>query len=160
MELLKLTGFSTDLKPRGYPIPAGGMDRKIGGDRILLAGDAAGFVDSCNGEGIGYAIRSGQLAAESIRLGLPYKNASSRTLMSYVSGCKNEIGDNLKYSLYLSRFMHRYPGVFLKLMGSNSDLVDKYLEVPARRRSYRQFFAWMLPRIPYFLYTSTQKPGQ
>jgi geranylgeranyl reductase family protein len=40
------------------------------GTRVLLAGDAAGFVDPLTGEGIHGAIRSGQLAATAISAGL------------------------------------------------------------------------------------------
>jgi geranylgeranyl reductase family protein len=47
-----------------YRIPAGGFDRRIHGDRVLLAGDAAGFVDPFLGEGIYYAVKSGEIAAD------------------------------------------------------------------------------------------------
>jgi geranylgeranyl reductase family protein len=40
------------------------------GTRVLLAGDAAGFVDPLTGEGIYGAIRSGQAAAEAVDAGL------------------------------------------------------------------------------------------
>jgi len=46
-----------------YRIPAGGFDRRIHGDRVLLTGDAAGFVDPFLGEGIYYALKSGEIAA-------------------------------------------------------------------------------------------------
>nr|NIN92133.1 geranylgeranyl reductase family protein [bacterium] len=58
-EFLNLLGF-----PRRHPIvrhliPAGGIQRRLTRPRVVLVGDAAGFVDSFYGEGISYAIRSG-----------------------------------------------------------------------------------------------------
>lgn len=51
---------------RGHTIPVGGIERKLTGNRILLAGDAAGFADPFHGEGMGNAIFSGTLAAQAI----------------------------------------------------------------------------------------------
>ena len=42
----------------------GEVKRRPGRGPVLLAGDAAGFVDPITGEGIGWAIHSGALAAE------------------------------------------------------------------------------------------------
>jgi flavin-dependent dehydrogenase len=47
---------------KGWVIPAGGYRRPLGRGRILLVGDAAGFVDPFYGEGIAYAILSGVIA--------------------------------------------------------------------------------------------------
>ena len=57
----------TDEKRKGYIIPifAGGRE-PIASRRTLLVGDAAALVDPFLGEGIYYAIRSGQFAAEVI----------------------------------------------------------------------------------------------
>ena len=46
--------------PFGDPRPAPGRER------VLLAGDAAGFVDPITGEGIGYAMESGAAAARAV----------------------------------------------------------------------------------------------
>ncbi len=51
---------------RGAALPMG-FNRKPHYDRgVLLVGDAAGMVNPCNGEGIAYAMESGELAAEVI----------------------------------------------------------------------------------------------
>ena len=47
--------------------PAGGFIRRVVADRTLLVGDAAGFADPFTGEGIYYAIKSGQLAADTAK---------------------------------------------------------------------------------------------
>ena len=51
---------------KGFGLPLGSKQRKISGDRILLAGDAASLIDPFSGEGIGNAIRSGRVAAEHV----------------------------------------------------------------------------------------------
>lgn len=73
-DFLAANGFSGEYKLKWSIIPAGGIKRKITGSRTVLCGDAAGFVDAFYGEGIAYAIRSGQLAAEIIA-----KMASGKT---------------------------------------------------------------------------------
>lgn len=51
---------------RGYPIGTGGCAYRPHTDRILLAGDAAGMAEPLLGEGIYFAIKSGQEAAMAI----------------------------------------------------------------------------------------------
>jgi len=51
---------------KGHFLPFGGYRDRPGRGNILLAGDAAGFVDPITGEGIGHAIHSGALAAEAL----------------------------------------------------------------------------------------------
>jgi len=49
---------------KGAFLPAGVYRKVPGAGRVLLAGDAAGLVDPVTGEGIAWAMRSGQLAGE------------------------------------------------------------------------------------------------
>ncbi len=55
----------TEARVKGQFIPFGDFRRRPGRGRVLLCGDAAGLVDPITGEGIAYALKSGQLAAES-----------------------------------------------------------------------------------------------
>jgi len=148
---LAATGFPPDVKMKGCPIPVGGIHRNIVANRLLLAGDAAGFVDTFYGEGLAFAICSGQLAAEVVATALRNGNCSAQGLKSYDIRCKQEFEMDLRYSLYFSRLMHRFPKVFLRLMASEAEVLDRYLEVPARRRSYRSYLGWLLPRVPFLL---------
>ena len=52
------------VKIKGAHIPLGDFKEKPGKGNVLLAGDAAGFVDGITGEGIALAIESGAEAAE------------------------------------------------------------------------------------------------
>ncbi|TNJ37153.1 geranylgeranyl reductase family protein [Chlorobaculum thiosulfatiphilum] len=49
---------------RAWPLPMGSLPGKRGRGNVLLTGDAGSFVDPLTGEGIFYALKSGQLAAE------------------------------------------------------------------------------------------------
>jgi menaquinone-9 beta-reductase len=49
---------------RGYPLRTDFPDVRTFGDRVLLVGEAAGLVNPLTGEGIDYALESGQLAAD------------------------------------------------------------------------------------------------
>jgi len=128
-------------------------------DRLLLVGDAAGFVDTFYGEGLAFAIRSGQLAGEATATALKSGKHSVQDLHPYEVNCEREFGRDLRYSLYFSRLMHRFPRVFLRLLASEADVLDRYLEVPARRLSYQSYLGWLLPRVPFFLAKVMTKSG-
>ena len=49
---------------RSGPLPMGGSRRPAAVPGMLLIGDAAGMVNPFNGEGIAYAMESGEVAAE------------------------------------------------------------------------------------------------
>ena len=54
-----------DSESHGFVIPFEPRDRFVRG-RVLLAGDAAGLADPVTGEGISFALRSGELAARAV----------------------------------------------------------------------------------------------
>ena len=87
-----------------FLIPVGGPARQIGRGRVLLAGDAGGFVNGVTAEGIYYAMVSGELAARAIL-------ASPRDLTAlaarYAQACRAEIGAELQDSVLLQRFLFR-----------------------------------------------------
>ena len=55
---------------QGGPIPLGSFFRRRSRKNVLLVGDAAGFTDVLTGEGIYFAMRSGECAAETIHSAL------------------------------------------------------------------------------------------
>ncbi len=151
IDFLHTNGFNGEYTLRGGLIPVGGIKRNITSSRVVLSGDAAGFVDTFSGEGIAYAIRSGQIAVEIISRILLSKNKLS-SLKDYGSNCEREFADNLKYSLMLARMTHRFPEIFFKIFTNNSDVIDKYLEVLALRRTYKDYIRWLLLSTPKHLF--------
>jgi len=55
---------------QGGPIPLGSFLQRRSRKNVLLVGDAAGFTDVLTGEGIYFALRSGECAAEAIHSAL------------------------------------------------------------------------------------------
>ena len=152
LDFLNENNFHADYKLHGHIIPAGGIKRKITSSRVVLSGDSAGFVDSFLGEGIAYAIRSGQIAVEVISK-IILDNDDLETIQNYKMICQSEFVDNLNYSLILTKLINSYPSVFLKIFTSNKALT-KYLEVPTMETSYKNYIKWLIPRIPMFLLRS------
>jgi len=87
---------------KGAFLPSGGFRRRIYHDGILLAGDAAGYVDSLTGEGLYYAIKSGKIAADKIIQGETdfYESSCYREFQPVLraSLIRNILGMNKLYS--------------------------------------------------------------
>jgi flavin-dependent dehydrogenase len=83
---------------KGHFLPFGDYRRRPGRGNVLLAGDAAGFVDPITGEGIAHALGSGRLAAEAavrvIREARPedaaslYRMGSRRIRLALAIACR------------------------------------------------------------------------
>lgn len=68
MRYLDLLGCrrATQIEQHGFVIPIKPRTGPFVDKRLLLVGDAAGFADPVTGEGISFALRTGQLAAQSL----------------------------------------------------------------------------------------------
>ena len=150
-DFLGRNGFDGSYKMRGHLIPFGGVNRRLATSRVLLAGDSAGFVDSFTGEGIAYAIRSGQIAASAVADKL--QDDDLNLAATYTARCAKEFGEDLRYSLILARMMHKRPGLFFRMLASREDFLDKFLEVPAMKGTYKGVVKWLIPRIPGYILT-------
>jgi len=143
MEFLKANGFPLNQRLHGHLIPQGGGGEMVARGRVLLTGDSAGFVDAFSGEGIYYALRSGQIAAQAIG-----EVPASKVAETYQSRCKKEIGEELGYALQLSKMMHSHPNIFLRILASQDEVLDRYLEIATAKGSYKGFVRWLVPRLP------------
>jgi geranylgeranyl reductase family protein len=86
-------GFSSDdavAKPRSAPLPMGASRHPPLHRGVLFVGDAAGLVNPFNGEGIDYAMESGELAAQA---GLAALESGDRArLLSYRAAVEHRFG--------------------------------------------------------------------
>lgn len=73
-------GEARTVREEGAPLPLKPMRRWDDGRNVVLVGDAAGVVAPCSGEGIYYAMLSGQIAAEAI--GQMFASNSAKALAS------------------------------------------------------------------------------
>lgn len=92
----------------GHPIPfwSGSEPLTSPCGRILLVGDAAGLVQPLFGEGIQYAVRSGQIAADSI---------ASNTVNQYTKRIVHEFADEFDSALRVGKLFHKSPLLSYKL---------------------------------------------
>ncbi len=129
----------------GHPLPSFYHEwQKVSQGRILLVGDAAHLMDPLQGEGIYYAILSGQVAAQaicqSIEKGLPPSEL-------YQESIRLHIFENLKWALPFSRFVFRFTKLAYETLKSYPELAHFYLQVLEGRENYRGFVSKMKVRI-------------
>ena len=75
-------------KIKGGALPIYPLEKTYS-NRVVLVGDAGGFVNPITGEGIYYAIHSGSLAAEVIAESLSNNDTSETFLSRYQKSCRN-----------------------------------------------------------------------
>lgn len=75
---------------KGHPLPMTCSPTDFVFDRGLLAGDAAGFVNPLTGEGIEYALESGELAGRVVVQAAQLGNFDRRSLMLYSWACADQ----------------------------------------------------------------------
>ena len=68
---------------QGGPIPLGSFFRRRSRKNVLLVGDAGGFTDVLTGEGIYFALRSGECAAEAIHSALSSPGGMEEAARAY-----------------------------------------------------------------------------
>ncbi|MFN0102738.1 MAG: geranylgeranyl reductase family protein [Bryobacteraceae bacterium] len=108
---------------------------RVAGDGWLAVGDAGGLVDPVTGEGIYYAMRSGELAGDLAASGRPSE---------YAAAIAREFGDDLAYASTLARrlFLGRY------LFGSNTARLVQFLRRSPRLHGIvQELFAGTMPYL-------------
>lgn len=102
VEFLGLPAALAD-KAKGHGLPYGNYLTAPWHGRTLLAGDAAGLVETLFGEGIYYALRSGELAGEAVAAALT-RNADPAAI--YGQGLRRDILPELIWSRRLRRVLY------------------------------------------------------
>lgn len=82
-----------------YQVPVGGPLRETARGRVLLAGDAGGFVNGFSAEGIFFAMVTGELAGQAILAG------PARAARRYQRAWRREIGAEMRDARFLSQFL-------------------------------------------------------
>jgi geranylgeranyl reductase family protein len=134
-------------RPLGHPLPvfkgrrnsngeweSGGL---VNGD-ALLVGDAGHLVDPLFGEGIYYAVRSGQLAARAV-LGRLHDRCAS--LFEYDHALEREIYPEFRIASRMARIVYSFPQLCYRLMHNYQEVIRLYYGVLQGRTTYQGFFA-------------------
>ncbi|HYL57919.1 MAG TPA: FAD-dependent monooxygenase [Candidatus Acidoferrales bacterium] len=84
-------GRQWSMAPLGYRVSA------VARDRLLLVGDAAGYLSPITGQGNEFAMRTGRLAAQAADAALKSGDLSAAAFASYVDGRKQEVERQVDY---------------------------------------------------------------
>jgi geranylgeranyl reductase family protein len=104
-----VTGRSRRENCRAYRLPIGGPLARTYGPRVLVAGDAGGFVNAYTGEGIYHAMVTGQLAGEAAAEAIRAGDCSEFAMARYQVRWEQEIGEELRDSVRIQRRLFGAP---------------------------------------------------
>jgi len=132
-------------QPVGHPLPLfsehnlvkDNRESELVNGRTLLVGDAAHLVDPLFGEGIYYAVRSGQLAAESI---LNQVHDRRRLLTDYEEAVRREIYEEFRVAVRMANLVYSYPRFCHRLLPRYQHIVMLYYDVLRGRETYQTFY--------------------
>lgn len=104
--------------------------RRCFGDGFLLVGDAARVTEPVTGEGIFFALRSGQLAARTIAAALREGDLSSVRLSEYDRACRAELGARLRLNSLIRVLMYRPKllSLAIRLLGGRKLLLESLVK--------------------------------
>jgi geranylgeranyl reductase family protein len=104
-------GRSNPANFKAYRLPLGGPLARTVADRVLVCGDAGGFVNAYTGEGIYYAMVTGRHAGEVAAEALARGDRTAAGLAEYERRWQAEIGDELADSVRIQRRLFNNPAL-------------------------------------------------
>jgi geranylgeranyl reductase family protein len=156
-----LMGQSNRANFRAFPLPISGPLARTYADRVLLAGDAGGFVNALTAEGIYYAMVSGELAARAAMDAIRAVNFASAQLRGYEAAWKREIGDELANSVRLQKLLLADPTRIDRIVRAASRhavLADLLARFATGALTHAQFKRSMLRRaFPLYVREKTRR---
>jgi len=96
---------------KAYRLPLGGPLARTVAERVLVCGDAGGFVNAYTGEGIYYAMVTGRHAGEVAADALVRGDTGAARLAEYERRWRAEIGDELADSIRIQRRLFNNPAL-------------------------------------------------
>jgi len=149
IRFLRARDLPVPLRMRGCYIPISRFRSPVRAGRVLLAGDAAGFVDSFSGEGIRYAAASGRHAAEAV---IRFEgDERGGDLGSYEKACRRSFIGDLRSSNSVTDLSFRHPGIFLAPVVADRKMLLRYLETMTGSRGFREYARGLALRFPFLL---------
>ncbi len=112
--------------------------------RVLAVGDVAHMVDPFLGEGIYFAIKSAQVAAEAVDGCLSKK---TNTLAHYTDWVRNDIAREFIALEKLSKLIYNYPRLWFGLIERNPDIMLRYFDVIRGVTRAEDFHKWVFLQV-------------
>lgn len=151
-EFLKLHHLSAPVTMKGGLIPISNFRYNCYTDRIMLTGDAAGWVDCFSGEGILLAMASGRMAAETAVRAHRENDFSKNILKTYQEKFYREFKEDLIWSTRMTGLFFRFPNLVLGTLLLNSEVIRRYFRVIAGELSFKNFSKWTIARLPGLIF--------
>ncbi len=137
-EFLRASGIKAAdmVGEHGYFLPANSRKEGFVKDRVLLAGDAAGFVDPVTGEGVTYALLSGQGAARALISG-DLKPAQVKE--AYLSEIDVSVLRELRWAKLLAVLLYRSAKIRTLLFRQyGTQLTEAFADIIVGEKSYAE----------------------
>jgi len=96
---------------KAYRLPLCGPLPRTVADRVVVCGDAGGFVNAYTGEGIYYAMVTGEHAGLTLAEALKDDDFSARRLAAYEARWRREIGEELNDAVRIQRRIFANPAL-------------------------------------------------
>lgn len=130
----RLHGARLRGKVIGWPLTTYDDRVPLVSDRVLLVGDAAGFINPLNGEGIQYALVSGRWAAETALACIAEDDFAIARLMPYARRAERELRYDMAFAALIVQFIrnrHLNPVWLeaLKVISSRARIDEEYAQV-------------------------------
>lgn len=141
-ELRAWTEGGTPISRASLTGPLRQQASRLVGDRAVLVGDAAGFVDAITGEGMSLALASARFAAETLHEALVADRLGAAALRPYEAARRRHARDQIAFT-ELVLWWIRQPwlrGHIVRNLARRPDVFDRMLEVNTGRRS-----PWRVP---------------
>jgi geranylgeranyl reductase family protein len=141
---------------KGHRLPLGGRFDQFHRGRVGLIGDAAATADPFFGEGISFAIRSGQIVAEEI-VGAMQRGEAD--LARHTQRINHELNADFRYGRLATHIFYRWPRWSFKVFIQSGGLLNNALEIVEGQSGYRELVWHTLMRTPQFAWKAIRSHG-
>lgn len=147
VERYQLLPHNGKIRMKGHPVALGGGGGMLHRGRGLLVGDVASLADPFLGEGIFYAMRSAQLAAQVI----DEADQAALDLSSYTQLIDTQIRREFRYARLIAEIYYRLPSLGYRLFRGSTIIREGIIKVVQGKMRYGEFFWSVMRDLPRVL---------